>query len=113
MYWTGGSGNPVVYQNSKSGTPATVMAIASGALTCPLAVASDGVNVYFMDQGTTACGTPGNDAGALYRVPVGYVGALPAPLVTGLNDPQGLVVDPTAVYWVTGGTLGAVMKLAK
>jgi len=30
-----------------------------------------------------------------------------------LNDPQGIAVDGTAIYWVTGGTTGAVMKLAK
>jgi len=113
VYWTGGFGNPVVYQNAKSGTPATVIAIASGALVCPLSIASDGTNVYFIDQGTAACAAPGTTAGALYRVPVGNTGPLPAPLVTGLVDPQGIVVDGTAVYWVTGGTTGAVMKLAK
>jgi hypothetical protein len=31
----------------------------------------------------------------------------------GLVDPQGIAVDSTAIYWVTGGTVGAVMKLAK
>jgi hypothetical protein len=113
VYWTGGSENPSVYQNAKTGTAATEQTIAAGALACPLAVASDGVNVYFLDQGTAACGPPGSDAGALYRVPVGNTGALPPPLVGGLVDPQGLAVDATAIYWVTGGTVGAVMKLAK
>jgi hypothetical protein len=112
-YWTGGSANPSVYQNGKTSTPATEMAIATGALVCPLAVASDGTNVYFVDQGTTSCAPPGNDAGAVYRVPVGHTGALPPPMAGGLVDPQGIAVDSTSIYWVTGGTVGAVMKLAK
>jgi streptogramin lyase len=113
VYWTGGAANPFVYQNSKTGTPSSVITIATGSLTCPLAVASDGVNVYFLDQGTSTCGPPGTATGALYRVPVGNTGALPSPLVSGLTDPQGLVVDTTSVYWITGGTSGSVMKLAK
>jgi hypothetical protein len=113
VYWTGGSANPSVYQNTKAGTPTTEKAIAAGALICPLAVTSDGASVYFLDQGTTACAPPGNDGGALYRIPIGNGGALPPPLVGGLSDPQAIAVDGTAVYWVTGGATGAVMKLAK
>jgi hypothetical protein len=113
VYWTGGSGNPSVYQNTKAGTPTTEKTIAAGALVCPLAITSDGADVYFLDQGSAACAAPGNDAGALYRIPIGNGGTLPAPLVAGLNDPQGIAVDGTAIYWVTGGTTGAVMKLAK
>jgi hypothetical protein len=52
-------------------------------------------------------------AGALYRIPVGNSAKLPPPIVTGLTDPQALAEDATALYWVTGGTSGAVMKLAK
>jgi hypothetical protein len=33
--------------------------------------------------------------------------------VTGLTDPQAIAEDATALYWVTGGVSGAVMKLAK
>ncbi len=113
VYWTGGASNPSVYQNAKTGSPATEQTIAAGALVCPLAVTSDGTNVYFVDQGTSACGPPGSDAGALYRVPIGGGATLPPPLVTGLNDPQGIAVDGTAIYWVTGGPVGAVLKLAK
>ena len=83
---------------------------------CPAAVVldEDAGNVYFLDQGSSTCDTA-SDAGALYRVPIGGLSGaqLPAPLVSGLSDPQGLVVDGTAVYWVTGGTTGAVMMLAK
>ena len=113
VYWTGGANNPSVYENAKTGTPTTEQAIAAGSLICPLAVTSDGIDVYFVDQGTSACGPPGSDAGALYRVPIGNGGTLPSPLVSGLNDPQGIAVDGTAIYWVTGGPVGAVMKLAK
>jgi len=113
VYWTGGASNPSVYQNTKTGSPATEQTIAAGALVCPLAVTSDGTNVYFVDQGTSACGPPGSDAGALYRVPIGGGATLPPPIVAGLNDPQGIAVDGTAIYWVTGGSVGAVMKLAK
>jgi hypothetical protein len=114
VYWTGGFSNPIVSQNTKAGTTATVKIIATGSmLRCPLAVASDGANVYFLDQGTDSSGTLVANAGALYRVPVGNGGTLAPPLVAGLTDPQGIAVDGTAVYWVTGGANGAVMKLVK
>jgi sugar lactone lactonase YvrE len=114
VYWTGGFSNPIVSQNTKAGTTATVKIIATGAaLTCPLGIASDGANVYFLDQGTTSSGTIVANAGALYRIPIGNGGTLPPPLVRGLTDPQGIAVDDSAVYWVTGGLGGSVMKLAK
>jgi hypothetical protein len=125
VYWTGGFASPVVYQNSKTGTPSTVLIIASGgmpALTCPLHLASDGTNVYFLDRGTDSAGNIVAGAGALYRVPVGNTGKLPPPLVSGLTDPQSVAVDEQAIYWVSGTygvpadagiTTGLVMKLAK
>jgi hypothetical protein len=114
VYWTGGYATQSVQQNSKSAPNAlTAITIASGALTCPLGIASDGVNVYFLDQGTSTCDENGTGTGALYRVPIGNTGPLPAPLVTGLTDPQGLALYQSSIYWVTGGTTGAVMKLAK
>jgi hypothetical protein len=121
VYWTGGFASPSVSQNAKGGDPSTAQIIAmGGSLTCPLHLASDGNNVYFFDQGTTItatdagpAGTVVTGAGALYRIPVGNSAPLPAPIVSGLTDPQGLAEDATALYWVTGGTSGAVMKLAK
>jgi hypothetical protein len=117
VYWTGGFANPIVSQNVKGGNPSTVQIIASGgSLTCPLHLVSDGNNVYFFDQGTTVGdggGTIVAGAGALYRVPVGNSGPLPPPLLSGLTDPQAIAQDATAIYWVTGGVSGAVMKLAK
>lgn len=114
VYWTGGYASPTVSQNVKGGNPSTVQIIASGgALTCPLHLVSDGNNVYFLDQGTNTSGTYIADAGALYRVPVGNSAPLPPAIVIGLTDPQGIVEDATAIYWVTGGTSGLVMKLAK
>ncbi len=121
VYWTGGFASPIVSQNAKGGDPSGVQVIASGgALTCPLHLVSDGNNVYFFDQGTTTAvtdagpaGTIVAGAGALYRVPVGNSAKLPKPIVSGLTDPQAVVEDATALYWVTGGTSGAVMKLAK
>jgi hypothetical protein len=92
------------------------------ALTCPLHLASDGTNVYFLDRGTDSAGNIVAGAGALYRVPVGNTGKLPPPLVSGLTDPQSVAVDEQAIYWVSGTygvpadagiTTGLVMKLAK
>jgi hypothetical protein len=120
VYWTGGFASPIVSQNVKGGNPSTAQIIASGGtLTCPLHLVSDGNNVYFFDQGTTvpsdagAGGTVVPEAGALYRIPVGNSGPLPPPIVSGLTDPQGVAEDVTAIYWVTGGVSGFVMKLAK
>jgi hypothetical protein len=125
VYWTGGFASPTVSQNLKGMGPDGVQIIASGgSLTCPLHLVSDGANVYFFDQGTTTQSTtteagtlpPGTvvpGAGALYRVPVGNSAGLPPPIVTGLTDPQAIAEDGMALYWVTGGPSGAVMKLAK
>src|SRR5580700_3719429 len=123
VYWTGGFASPVVYQNGKTGTPSTVIIIASGGtLSCPLHLASDGTNVYFFDQGTDSSGNVKVGTGALYRVPIGNTGPLPPPPVSGLTNPQGMAVDAEAVYWVNstvnvpadaGITTGSVMKLAK
>jgi hypothetical protein len=123
VYWTGGFASHVVYQNSKTGTPSSVSIIASGGtLSCPLHLASDGTNVYFFDQGTDSSGNVKVGTGALYRVPIGNTGPLPPPLVSGLTNPQGMAIDPKAVYWVNstvnvpadaGIMTGSVMKLAK
>ena len=114
VYWTGGFSNPIVSQNTRAGTTATVKIIATGsALTCPLGIASDGANVYFIDNGTDGAGNIVAGTGALYRVPIGNGGTLPPALVSGLTDPQGIAVDDSAVYWVSGGAGGFVMKLAK
>jgi hypothetical protein len=125
VYWTGGFASPVVYQNGKTGTPSTVIIIASGgtpALTCPVHLASDGTNVYFLDQGTDSSGNVRVGTGALYRVPIGNTGSLPPPLVSGLTDPESMALDDQAIYWVSGTTAvpadagittGLVMKLAK
>lgn len=121
VYWTGGFSNPIVSQNVKGGDPTSAQIIASGgSLTCPLHIVSDGNNVYFFDQGTTTAvtdagpaGTIVTGAGALYRIPVGNSAPLPAPMVSDLTDPQALAEDATALYWVTGGVSGFVMKLAK
>jgi hypothetical protein len=110
-----------VSQNVKGGDPTSAQIIASGgSLTCPLHIVSDGNNVYFFDQGTTTAvtdagpaGTIVTGAGALYRIPVGNSAPLPAPMVSDLTDPQALAEDATALYWVTGGVSGFVMKLAK
>ena len=89
-YWTGGAANPSVYQNIKTGAATTQTTIGAGALICPLGVVSDGTDVYFIDQGDPSCAFAAVDAsvgaGALYRIPVGHVGALPGPLVTGLTE---------------------------
>jgi len=113
VYWTGGSTNPSLYENAKDGSASTEMALAAGALQCPLGVASDGTSVYFLDQGTATCGPASSDAGALYRVSLGSGTTKPSLLVSGLSDPQAIAVDNTAVYWIAGGASGAVMKLAK
>jgi hypothetical protein len=121
VYWTGGFASPIVSQNVKGGDLTTAHTIASGgSLTCPLHLVSDGNNVYFFDQGTTTTATDAGPAGtivagagALYKIPVGNSAPLPPPIVSGLTDPQAIAQDATALYWVTGGVSGAVMKVAK
>ncbi len=113
VFWTGGAASPGVYWNTKGAPASAQQTLVTGAFVCPLSLASDGTNVYFIDQGSTTCGPAATDAGALYKVPAGAAGQLPTQLAGGLLDPQGIAVDDTALYWVTGGPTGAVMKLAK
>jgi hypothetical protein len=113
-FWTGGAISPSVYVNAKGGTPGTQRTlVTNSALNCPLALLSDGTDVYFLDQGSPTCAQATSDAGALYRVSIADAGGLPPPLVSGLADPQAMAVDSRAIYWVTGGPDGAVMRLAK
>jgi hypothetical protein len=67
----------------------------------PRGIAVNATSVYSADYGT------GNGDGAVMKLPV--VGGAPTTLASGQSSTQGIVVDPTSVYW-TNGASGTVMK---
>jgi hypothetical protein len=81
----------------------------------PLRVATDGVNVYWTDEGTAndQAFAPDDTDGAVMAVPVG--GGTPIAIASNQFMMGGLATDGASVYWTRAGTNstatdGAVMK---
>ncbi|HEY2510765.1 MAG TPA: hypothetical protein VGI39_07915 [Polyangiaceae bacterium] len=107
-------------------TGAAVASVVSAGETFPLAVAVDDTNVYWTASG------PDSSTDKNYRLFVaGYVAMCPksgcpasgpVKLATGLHNPDGIVVDDTAVYFTIYGNItaqsaepteGSIMKVMK
>ena len=75
-----------------------------------MAIATDGVNVYWVAQSGTAADAPGQ----VLRCPVNGCNDAPETVATkadaGLFAQPAIAVDATNVYWVSAG---AIMKRAK
>jgi hypothetical protein len=129
VYWTNydgaastgsnstGSGGAIMSVPAAGGTPTTVVANQD----FPWAIAVDGTNVYWTNydnDGAVGGGT--TNSGAVLQAPIG--GGTVVTLQTGLEDPYGIAVDSTSVYFTTyaGGRVkkvpiggGSVVTLAQ
>jgi hypothetical protein len=110
LYWVNqdnGAGNAAVMKCSIAGCGGSPTALASG-LVSPLAIATDGLNVYWTSSGPTT--------GTVMKCSVNGCGMSPTMIASGQNSPNSIAVDGTAVYWTNGAAAdagGAVMMVMK
>jgi len=111
-YWTvGNSPSGTINVVSKAGTTSTVLVSSQSE---PFDVASDGINIYWVNLGTVDGGVLNHD-GAVLTCQVASCGT-PTVLARGLAGPRAIVVDSTAVYWIDYdglALLGSIWKLDK
>jgi hypothetical protein len=70
----------------------------------PLYLTVDATNVYFITQANafSSGGVLSGGTSGIWKAPI--TGGAAVPLVTGLNNPLGISVDSTSVYWCDSGT---------
>jgi hypothetical protein len=73
--------------------------IANG-LAAPVGIATDGVNVYWTEHGST------DQAGLVRKCPADGCNNQPTIVATDLTSPGAIVVDSQSVYWVESGIAG-------
>jgi hypothetical protein len=98
VYWYN-STDGKLYSSARNGNGFAAM-VGNPLAHAPIQLAVDASDVYWTD------GT----AGTVSAVPIGSAGATPLLVAGGQSGAAGIVVDSTAIYWVTSSS---VMKLAK
>jgi hypothetical protein len=115
VYFT--DGNPLqlgmILACAKSGCGATPTVLASG-LDAPIAIATDGINVYWTETGPdVVAGAPVTGAGLVRKCAVAGCGNAPTNVATGLTGPGALALDDANVYWTEAGTAADGGKIWK
>ena len=115
VYFT--DGNPLelgmILACAKSGCGSTPTVLASG-LDAPIAIATDGINVYWTETGPNfVAGAPVTGVGLVRKCAVGGCGNAPTTVATGLTSPGALALDDANVYWTEGGTAAGGGKIWK
>jgi hypothetical protein len=105
VYFT--DGNPqigMILACAKSGCGPQPILLAGG-LNAPMAIATDGVDVYWTETGEAFVnGQSINGAGLVRRCAVGGCNGAPVTIASGLTAPVGIAVDDNNVYWAEAGT---------
>ena len=104
VYWVaGGAGNDGTIMRTAIGSSSPTAIYSNQQI--PMAVVSDGTNVYWTDLGTYDSAGVANNDGTVWQGSVS--GATPAiKLASNQPSPYAIVVDATSVYWVNTGILG-------
>jgi len=114
VYFT--DGNPeigMVLACAKSGCGTAPTVLASG-LDAPIAVATDGINVYWTEaRPYFTARAPVTGTGLVRKCAVGGCGNAPTNVATGLNWPGAIALDDANVYWTEGGTAAGAGKIWK
>jgi hypothetical protein len=114
VYFTDGNpeiGMVLACAKSGCGTAPTVLA---SRLYAPIAVATDGIDVYWTEAGGYfAAGAPVTGTGLVRKCAVRGCGNAPTNVATGLTSPGAIALDDANVYWTEGGTAADAGKIWK
>ena len=98
---------------AKSGCGATPTVLAGG-LDAPIAIATDGINVYWTEVGPDyLAGGPVTGTGLVRKCAVTGCGNAPTDVATGLTSPGAIALDDANVYWTEMGTTADGGKIWK
>ena len=106
VYFTDGNplGFGMVLACAKTGCGSAPTVLASG-LDAPIAIATDGVNVYWTETGPDyVAGAPVTGVGLVRKCAVGGCGNAPTTVATSLTSPGAIALDDANVYWTEAGT---------
>jgi hypothetical protein len=115
VYFT--DGNPLelgmILACAKSGCGTGPTVLARG-LDAPIAIATDGINVYWTETGPNfVAGASVTGVGLVRKCAVGGCGNAPTSVATGLTSPGAIALDDANVYWTEGGTAADGGKIWK
>ena len=114
IYWASGfsQGQGAIIACPKTGCRNGPPSLVSG-LNSPYTIATDGVDVYWIDRAeSAACAWPQGNTARIARCAVTGCNNQPTVLASQLADPLALTVDNQNVYWTDTGT-GEVWQMPK
>jgi hypothetical protein len=115
VYFT--DGNPetggMILACPKTGCGSAPTVLASG-LDAPIAIATDGINVYWTETGSDfAAGAAVSGVGLVRKCGVAGCANTPTNVATGLTSPGAIALDAANVYWTEGGSTADDGKIWK